>query len=743
MYRFQISANTKPGEYIVLVGSVPELGQWSVQHGIRLQTSRDRYPLWWADVNLQSQGPIRYKYARLLPDGSVEWEAWGSNRWVPMEPSHASNTLVVEDGVMGTILPWPYGYFTQPVIEPPPPKGADGLKVVVLGSSVAMGCSAWLLKGWSYLLGQALNEQYGHQLVNRCQLGTNVNTTIDRFHQVVAPEQPDIVIIALSLGNEGLAFCSPGERRVLQRRFESGLLHLIKMTRELGALPMMGGLYPNGHYTPDHDWFLQDTHRRMLNWGVPVLDWLAEVSDPQGRWKPGISLDPAHPNQAGHQIMFEAIDLNLFNLKPDDLISIRQQSQPREETLVYGDQKGFHVFAYRAEQRVRFTNTSAYSYTIRPSWEGLQTALRNQAGLIPGLYGVQNPTTSSLPCFSVQADGSIETSLTIPPETDIEYVAAFHLFLPNNPQLVFYDGHVGIFRENDRSLQILNETDHEYNIHPMWKEVRRALKGLPCGFYEDPLNPDAPFRTLMIGPDGLESRVKVPGKSSVVFQYKGALSDLNRVAILPLGDRCAVRMMLYKMEYDGPAFPFDLTRTTNLADVADIIENEFYEMWNPQFLTYNAEEKRIYHRKWSGLSFAHEVEDTDDPQHNMIPVFERMRSRYTARSERFWYAIKACDKVLFVRTGGTDRDKVIDLMKKLEYRCQGKPFLLLLLSRQSSEEFADIPNVVHYDAEFNPDRMYENLDHWMHCTEIMQEILESLGISSKNLFWCPPNTPRL
>lgn len=38
---------------------------------------------------------------------------------------------------------------------------------------------------------------------------------------LLAPK-PDVVIIALSLGNEGLAHCPKGERRAAQHRFEQG-----------------------------------------------------------------------------------------------------------------------------------------------------------------------------------------------------------------------------------------------------------------------------------------------------------------------------------------------------------------------------------------------------------------------------------------------------------------------------------------------------------------------------------------
>ncbi len=746
MYRFQVSAFTQTGESIAVVGSTPQLGQWDVRKCLHLRTSGDRYPLWWADIEIEVDSPsepsdrqtIEYKYVLIGSDGSVKWESWGRNRWVPIE----SDNIIVDDGWFGHVQPWPYGYLKQPITKTPVSKDSEGLKIVVIGSSVALGCSAWLLKGWARRLEQALHEKYGHQLVNLSELGANVSRTIDRFPLVVAPEQPDIVIIALSLGNEGLAKCPPHERKAVQRRFERGLQQLVKMTKELGAIPILGGLYPHEDYSQEHHQLLWDTHNRMLSWGVTVLDWLAALDNGEGRWKPGISFDQAHPNTAGHRLMYAAIDLGLFEIDKNELAKEKELSQQKQEVAIYRDDWGFQIFACPDEKSLRIVNTSKFHYTISPAWEELQTVLQSQAGLMPGVYIAKNAQKGTLPFFSVQENGTIETTLDISPGSELEYSAAFNFLSATNSESLYYDGHLALLKESDRTLCIINESDHEYNIHPMWKEVRSALKGMPTGVYDDPLYPDEPFRTMMIGAKGLESRVKVPPKSSVLFEYKCKLSDISRVAIIPLGDRCAARMLLYKMQYDGPAFPFDLTRTTNLGDVADIIETGFHDMWNPAFLHYDREAGRIYHSKWTGLSFAHEVEETDDPVNNMYPVYERMRVRYTARAERFWYTLKNCDKALFIRTGVTNRGYVIDLMNKLESKCEGKPFRVLLISQQASNEFSNLPNVLHYNLEFNPDRMYEDLGYWMHCTDVMRGILEYLGVSSKNLFWCPPNPPK-
>jgi len=750
MYRFQIRAHTQKGELIGLVGSTPEVGLWDVTKCVNLCSSGECYPLWWTDIEIDIpsslESPVRqnieYKYVLLRADGSVKWEALAANRWIPIESDRPPSTIIVEDSWFGDAQPSPYGYFKEPTAQKPLTKGDRGLKIAIVGSSVGVGCNSWLLRGWAWHLEQALHEKYGHILVNLSEVGANVSTTIDRFPLVVAPEQPDIVIIALSLGNEGLAYCPPHQRRAVQRRFESGLQQLVKMTKELGAMPILGAVYPNGDYRSEHNWLLRDTHNRMLSWGPFVLNWLDAVDDGAGRWKPGTSSDPAHPNMAGHRLMSEAIDISLFEVGKDKLNKEKQLPQQKQEVPIYRDNWGFHIFVCQEEKSFRVINTSKHTYTIAAYWEELQAIIQSKAGLIPGIYIAKNVQSNILPFFWVREDGRIETMVNIPPAGDVEYLAANHFFSPTVSQTLFYDGHLGLLKESDCLLRIINESDHEYNIQPMWPEVRSSLKEMRSGVYEDTLDPDAPFRTMMIGKDGLESRVKVPPKSSILFEYKCKLSDISRVAILPLGDRCAARMLLYKMEYDGPAFPFDLTRTTNLGDVADMIETGFNDMWNPDLLHYDPDAGRIYHSKWTGLSFAHEVEETDDPANNMFPVYERMRVRYTARSKRFWYTLRKCDKVLFVRTGHTNRDYVSDLLNKLESKCQGKPFHLLLISPQSSKEFLGLSNVRHYNLEFNPDRMYEDLGYWMHCTDIMRSILETLGVSRKNLFWCPPNPPK-
>jgi len=570
MYKFQIIANTRIEEFISIVGSTSELGIWDITKAVRLCTSVDRYPLWWTEKEIdfgvslnselaygQKNQKIEYKYLLNNNHGNVQWESFGLNRWIPIEAEAHSSTIVVDDGAFDYLQPYPFGYFDFSVSRTVKPdfsapahwysnvptalrrsvpkiflnKKAKGLKILILGSSVALGHKSWLLRGWSWLLGQTLELKYNHQVVNVSEVGANVRRTIARFPSIVAPERPDIVIIALSLGNEGLAYCPAWEQKVIQRRFESGLQELVKMVREIGAYPILGGVYPHNNYLPEHYWLLQETNNRMQSWDVPILNWLAALDNGEGHFKEGIFFDFAHPNTLGHRLMYETIDLKLFDLDQHKLAIIKQSTLKEQETLVYFDNFGFRVSTFVKDKLLRISNLSTHKYTINPDWQKLQIAIQQKAGLLPGLYLAKNVPIQIIPFLVVDEEGRIETMIDIPSRTEIEYKSIFDYFSPNKG-LLFYDSHLGIFKEDEQHLWIINESDHEFNVHPMWQPVRKALKALPTGIYEDTFNPKIPFRTIIIGEDGLESRVKVPPKSALFFQYKCKLSDISRLSRL-------------------------------------------------------------------------------------------------------------------------------------------------------------------------------------------------------------------
>jgi len=263
------------------------------------------------------------------------------------------------------------------------------------------------------------------------------------------------------------------------------------------------------------------------------------------------------------------------------------------------------------------------------------------------------------------------------------------------------------------------------------------MKAMPHGVYED--TSGLPFRTAVISCHGLQSRIKVPARSAIELRRVGDLSSLEQVAVLPLGDRCSIRMLMHKIEFDGPCFPFDLTRTTSLADTVDMVATGFTDMWNPDYLCFDAETGRIYHRKWGGLSFAHEVEweGGDDPVGNFHPIAQRMQKRYTGRAARFEWACKHAARVMFIRTGCASHDEVINLFTRMRERYPGLKFSLLLISDQPSHEFNGIENMNHVCEAFDPDRMYEDLHYWKESAVRFRHILQNAGIDARSLYWCP------
>jgi hypothetical protein len=340
-------------------------------------------------------------------------------------------------------------------------------------------------------------------------------------------------------------------------------------------------------------------------------------------------------------------------------------------------------------------------------------------------------------CLFFSEDGFLQTRAEVPPYSHVVFRPADQYAIQSDATVLFQNDMVVIIREGESVVRFINQAPHAYSLQPMWREIRETLKAVPQGVYEDPRHAKEPFQTLIVGETGLESRVKMPSYSTRQFHFACPLNQFSRTAILPIGHRCAARMLLHKIEYDGPCFPLDLARSIHISDVADMIRTGFDDMWNPRYLNYNFDDDRIYHAKWTGLSFAHEIEEGEDPINHIQPVLDRMRRRYSGRAARFWRSVNEADELLFVRTGMADRLGVQDLLYQLDRACQGKPLRLLLISPQDSREFDDLDRVIHVPEDFNPDLMYEDEEYWMHCAWQMREILYSLGISSHNLYWCP------
>mmetsp|Transcript_51519 Transcript_51519/g.136136 ORF Transcript_51519/g.136136 Transcript_51519/m.136136 type:complete len:854 (-) Transcript_51519:195-2756(-) len=753
---FRVRAETAYGDSLVLIGSGDELGNWDpTNHGIPLTTTAEEYPIWSsAPIAFKAPLEVEYKYVRLTVGGEAQWETLGDNRMVPPEPG--AEQIVMDDGVFGYIMGKPFGFVAGTNMKCPrafPQDAAPGaLRLVVAGDSVAAGAGAWGFNGWAAQLGKVLHEKWGYGYVNVAQTGHDASQVLASFDESIAPLKPSVVVLALGLELERLVTCPDWDRKNIAAHLLKTLGEIVEKVWEIGALPVIGGPYAHADFQEEQVPFVCRVQDDMRATGVPMLDWLHQlcVDGADLTWQPELSHSRSHPDAEGHRRMLQVIDVAVFDPAKVKATMEAKVADTDKEQVVFKDGNGFEVRYKYSDLSLRVSNTTQSKYTMSCGWEALQESLEKARREAPwsikqGVYitervDIHYGQDSSMVGVSLGPSGRLCSEANFPPGSNVTLRMAREVI--KNVEPLFHAGPLMVLFDKDAQvIRIINESDGEYNVHPMWQEFRKATRKLPQGIYED--DSGAPFRTAVVSVHGVQSRVKVPPYSAMALKWKGKLESLKRIAVLPLGDRCSIRMLLHKIEYDGPCYPFDLTRTTSLSDVADMVCSGFKEMWYEELLWYDHDAGRVFHKKWGGLSFAHEVEwegpSPDDPVNNLKPVVARMAKRYGGRAARFDYACEHADEVCFIRTGCSSRGEVEDCLQRLAGRYPGVTSRMLLISDQDSSEFDGIGNFSHERQHFDPDRMYEEMSYWIQSAHEFRGILDRHGINARSLYWCPNN----
>ena len=222
--------------------------------------------------------------------------------------------------------------------------GSDHPKRIALwGSSVPNGTGDELeLGGYTGRLRQLL-EPRGWEVLNVSRGGDNTITITPRFEpegdpepstRYLTPVDPGYVVIALSLGNEGIKRCAlgqdpaPGPRvgcspsrdgqDAISRQFLDGLQRLIKRARDNGIVPIVGLTYARGDFDEVEYAHTRKANIEINSWDVPSINLLGAIDDGYGRWARGFFPEPIHPNAAGHTEMFHAFVPTLFDAIAND-----------------------------------------------------------------------------------------------------------------------------------------------------------------------------------------------------------------------------------------------------------------------------------------------------------------------------------------------------------------------------------------------------------------------------------------
>jgi lysophospholipase L1-like esterase len=189
------------------------------------------------------------------------------------------------------------------------PSTAHSKKVVVFGSSVAFGTGATSNQGWAYMLGQALTSQ-GWTYTNASVGGNNTVDLINRFYTDLVPLQPDVVIIGLSLANEGILGTN---KQAIFNQYINNMYKLVDMCRQQGFKVIVTGTYPNNSYTSVEYNYIKQADKFLQTSQIPYINFLGAIDDGTGKWRTGMFADDGHPNDVGHTALYRAIPLSLFD----------------------------------------------------------------------------------------------------------------------------------------------------------------------------------------------------------------------------------------------------------------------------------------------------------------------------------------------------------------------------------------------------------------------------------------------
>ena len=240
-------------------------------------------------------------------------------------------------------------------------------RLFVLGSSVAAGSGAKSAsRSWVGLMTKALRDSGPPHVdvINRAEGGFTTASLIEHASRDLAgshsqpPVGPgDVVVVALSLANEGLPWTDvQPQANAIADVYIANLLHVGMMIERRGATPIIAGVYPFDGYSPMHRVVLTRVNDELQAWGEAAaqgatnrtpyafsINFLPAVDDGRGHWRKGLQVDEGHPNDAGHAAMAAAI--NIASLRATLLQPMRGAAahvQPR--LLAYGDSltAGFH-----------------------------------------------------------------------------------------------------------------------------------------------------------------------------------------------------------------------------------------------------------------------------------------------------------------------------------------------------------------------------------------------------------------
>jgi lysophospholipase L1-like esterase len=248
--------------------------------------------------------------------------------------------------------------------------GVTPRRIAMFGSSVANGTGDELAKeGFTGRLRELLAPR-GWEVLNQSRGGDNTLTMAPRFAPEGAPQpnvrylltvNPSYVILALSLGNEGISNGKTrSEKDAIFKQFESGMRGFVDRSRQHGIVPIVTLCYTRNDFTEVEYEYVRHMNILLSSWDVPTVNFLGAIDDGSGKWARGFWLDALHPNAAGHVEFTRAFVPTLFEAlergkpMPRRLVSESfVRLTPGDLRITFLPQDPIHPFAVGVTARVQ------------------------------------------------------------------------------------------------------------------------------------------------------------------------------------------------------------------------------------------------------------------------------------------------------------------------------------------------------------------------------------------------------
>jgi lysophospholipase L1-like esterase len=245
-------------------------------------------------------------------------------------------------------------------------------RIAIFGSSVANGTGDESgQEGYAGLL-RALLQRRGWEVVNQSHPGDNTATLMSRFAPDGKPEpgtryllsvRPGYVVIALSLGNEGIRNADGTTAKdAIFEQYTRGIKAVIERSRAQAIVPIVTLCYTRNDFTDIEYAYTRRMNARINEWDVPSVNLLGAVDDGTGKWVNGFWWDGLHPNAAGHAELATTFVPSLF-----DALERRKPSPWRSDGVGFARLSGGAALTFAPEATM---HPFALAMMIRTTGDG-------------------------------------------------------------------------------------------------------------------------------------------------------------------------------------------------------------------------------------------------------------------------------------------------------------------------------------------------------------------------------------